>query len=70
MATKNPFLDIRAKAGDTTRSLSWYQAQVKTLRNVKPNNLMSNTPELSTRILPGTMVMFLYDAKFKDTLPY
>ena len=70
MATKNPFLDIRAKAGATTRSLSWYQAQVKTLRNVKPNNLMSNTPELSTRILPGTMVMFLYDAKFKDTLPY
>ena len=70
MATTNPFLDIRARAGDTERSVNWYQTQVKALQTIRPNKLMSNTPDLTTRILPGQMYFFFYDAKTKDKLPY
>ena len=71
MATAvNPFKDIRMKAGDVDRSLNWYQVQTKNLKNVRPNQLMANTPELTTTILPGNMYMFFYDAKLKDKLPY
>lgn len=72
MATTNPFLTIRARAGDTDRSMAWYQTQVKALSAAatRPNKLMQNTPELTTRILPGGLYMFFYDAKLKDKLPY
>ena len=70
MATVNPFQDIRMKAGDVDRSLNWYQVQIKNLKNVRPNQLMSNTPELTTTIMPGNMYMFFYDPKHKVTLPY
>lgn len=66
----NPFLDIRVKAGDTEKSLSWYQRQVKNISTLSPNKLMSNTVDMTTRVLPGRMYMFLYDAKLKDKLPY
>lgn len=70
MATKNPFEQIRAKAGDTQKSVSWYQQQIKQLGSLKPNRLMANSPELVNTILPGRMYMFFYDAKLKDKLPY
>lgn len=72
MANTNPFLQIRARAGDTSRSLQWYQTQVKALACAKttPNNLIQHTPGLVNQILPGYMYMFFYDAKYKDTLPY
>ena len=70
MATTNPFLDIRSKAGDVDRSLNWYQTQVKALQTIRPNKLLSNTPDLASRILPGQMYFFLYDAKTKEKLPY
>ena len=72
MATSNPFLDIRTRAGDTERSMDWYQIQVKALTAAakNPNKLMQNAPSLTTRILPGKMYMFFYDAKLKDKLPF
>jgi hypothetical protein len=72
MATYNPFLNIRTKVGDTDRSLEWYQAQVKALASAatRPNKLMQNVPDLTTRLIPGKMYMFFYDAKLKDKLPY
>ena len=72
MATSNPFLSIRTKAGDTERSLDWYQTQVRALSRAKiqPNKLMQNTPDLTTTLLPGGLYMFFYDAKLKDKLPY
>ena len=70
MATTNPFLSIRQKAGDTEKSLNWYQTQVKGLATIKPEKLMRNVPDTVTRILPGNMYMFFYDAKLKDKLPY
>lgn len=70
MATTNPFATIRARAGDTQRSLNWYQTQIRALATVRPNKLMSNAPDIVTQIQPGGMYMFFYDAKYKDTLPY
>ena len=66
----NPFLDIRSKAGDTQRSLQWYQAQVRALGNIRPNRLMTNTVDLERTVMPGMMYMFYYEAKLKDKLPY
>ena len=70
MAQQNPFDTIRLKAGDTQRSVQWYQTQIKMLGNLRPNKLMSKTSELTTRIMTGNMYMFFYDAKTKDKLPY
>lgn len=68
----NPFSTIRAKAGDTERSLDWYQTQVRSLNraSTQPNKLMQNTPSLTTTLIPGNMYMFFYEAKLKDKLPY
>ena len=70
MASTNPFDQIRNKAGDTERSVQWYQTNVKQLSNLRPNKLMANTPQLVNKIMPGKMYMFFYDAKLKDKLPY
>lgn len=70
MATTNPFLNVRAKAGGQDKSLSWYQTQVRALARLSPNKLLANTPDLTTRIMPGAMYMFFYDAKHQDKLPY
>ena len=68
----NPFLNVRSKVGDSDRSLAWYQTQVKALAAAatKPNKLMQNAPDLTTRIMPGNLYMFFYDPKLKDKLPY
>jgi hypothetical protein len=73
MASNNPFLDLRVKAGDVQRSVNWYQAQIRSLRNIKPsvNRLLAaDTQHLTTNYLPGRLYLFQYDAKHKDTLPY
>ena len=66
----NPFERIRIKAGDTERSVNWYQTQIKQLGSIRPNKLMSDTPQLVNTIRPGMMYMFVYDPKWKDKLPY
>lgn len=66
----NPFEQVRPKSGDADKSLQWYQTQVRRLGALRPNKLMADTPHLVNTIQPGNMYMFLYDAKWKDTLPY
>lgn len=66
----NPFETITLNAGNTQRSLNWYQSQIKSLKGITPNKLMANAPDLVNSILPGYMYMFFYDAKLKDSLPY
>lgn len=70
MANNNPFDKIRSRAGDVEKSVQWYQAQIKQLGSLRPSKLMSNTPQLVNRVLPGNMYMFFYEAKLKDKLPY
>jgi hypothetical protein len=56
------------------KSVAWFQSQVKDLRTVSmknPQTLMRGDQQSKgTTILPGTMIMYMYDPKFKDTLPY
>lgn len=68
MAT-NPFETIKNKAGDTTKSVRWYQDQIKRLSGLSPTNLLKSG-STSTSIVPGNMYMFFYDAKYKNKLPY
>lgn len=79
MATKtaeNPFKAIRsAKDIDpaaTYNAYSWLQTQVKKLGSVgkNPAALMSSNVKLTPRMQFGSMYLFNYDAKHKDTLPY
>lgn len=72
MATQNPFLQIRNQAGDTKKSVQWYQTQVKALaaKARTPESLMRGNKTLTTTISPGNLYMFFYDAKFKDVLPF
>jgi hypothetical protein len=75
MATKqpNPFETVSMKAGDAERSQRWYQAQVNNLKNLKPSvtrMLNSDTQHLTSRLVPGRLYLFQYNALHKDTLPY
>jgi hypothetical protein len=66
----NPFLSIREQVGNKERSLTWYKNQVKALVGITPERLLSQIPETTSRIIPGNMYMFLYEAKYREILPY
>lgn len=56
------------------KSKSWFNAQVSKMRDVRTiqtNVVMrGDAQSKGNRILPGTLVMFQYDPKLKDVLPY
>jgi hypothetical protein len=55
------------------RSRSWFQQQARLLaeQNITTRKVLnSNSKQVRTSIVPGSMYMFVYDAKGKDTLPY
>lgn len=55
------------------KSSTWFQQQVSLLQKQRftPQQILKDRrTSTSTRILPGNMYMFLYDAKHKETLPY
>ena len=57
-------------AGDARKSYQWYRDQVRNLgSNLSGVQLLRNE-KLSSRIVPGNMYLFMYDPKYKDTLPY
>jgi hypothetical protein len=68
----NPFKDLVVRAGDVDRSVNWYRNQVQTLQklNRSVNTMLSNSSQLRSRLYPGGLYLFHYDAKHKDTLPY
>jgi hypothetical protein len=56
-----------------TKARSWYDGEVRKLRRKQytPNRIMRGSPEdLRTRIRPGFMYMYIYDAETKKDLPY
>jgi len=68
-------LQIQAfRAGITPRtreSREWFRQKAANLRRVNRNELMREDPiKQATDVRPGAMVMFFYDPKHKDTLPY
>lgn len=55
------------------RSLNWFRRKIQwTTRGkaVSSRSLMSQTEDLTSRIMIGRMYHFTYDAKHKDKLPY
>ena len=62
------------RAGITPRtkeSREWFRKRVQSMRRVDRNALMKEEPiTLSNDVRVGAMVMFFYDPKGKDTLPY
>ncbi len=55
------------------QSNAWFQQQVRILnaKNPTPNKVMRSTgAKPSNQVIPGSLYMFLYDPKTKDTLPY
>lgn len=55
----------------TRQSRAWFQDKVSELKNINRRQLMREEPiELRNKQLLGTMNMFFYDPKTKDTLPY
>ena len=68
-------LELQAfRAGITPRtkeSRAWFQSKVKNLRSINREALMKEEPlkQVSTEIV-GSMYMFFYDPKHKETLPY
>jgi|TARA_B100001094_G_C18150711_1_gene783520 hypothetical protein len=55
----------------TKQSRDWFQQKVGQLRNINRLDLMKEDPiQLKNRQLIGSMNMFFYDPKHKETLPY
>lgn len=55
----------------TKESRDWFRRKALALRNVSRSALMKEEPvTLSNRSVVGSMYMFFYDPKHKDTLPY
>jgi hypothetical protein len=68
-------LELEAfKAGITPRtqqSREWFRKRVQDIRRVNRNALMKEEPiKLTNREIVGSMYMFFYDPKHKETLPY
>lgn len=61
------------RAGDVQRSVNWYQTQIRNIKNVPRtvDRLLANDDQhLTSRLVPGRLYLFQYDAKHKETLPY
>tara|TARA_R110002074_G_scaffold123683_1_gene259453 strand:- start:72326 stop:72898 length:573 start_codon:yes stop_codon:yes gene_type:complete len=69
----NPFEKIRANSNDQQKSFDWYMRQVREVakRISSPSKVLnSEIGELTQKLDMGSMYLFKYDAKHKDTLPY
>jgi hypothetical protein len=69
----NPFENIRTQAGEVDRSYQWYTSAVNKLAgNISSFSSASKTDlgELTTDLIPGNMYLFIYEAKYSDSLPY
>jgi len=55
----------------TDAARSWYRDTAKGFSRVNEEQLLNgDKTRLVNKIKPGNMYMFMYDAKYKDTLPY
>jgi hypothetical protein len=79
MATKpSSLVDIFEKnkynLDDVSRkSRAWFEQQVLLLnrKRITPNKILQSDPQqLRAQVFPGFLYMFVYDPKFKETLPY
>lgn len=55
------------------KSRTWFEQQARMLagKRIEPGRLVRTNAELNvTKIVPGELYLFQYDAKLKDTLPF
>lgn len=57
-------------AGKTDDAIRWYRNTAKMFSSVSRDRLLREKSQIRTSIEPGSMYMFAYEAKHKDTLPY
>lgn len=74
---KNVFSSILRKGaargmypGRTKESVTWFRNTARSFNKVDRNDLMNESSQYRKTISPGSMYMFAYEAKHKDTLPY
>lgn len=66
-----PWSPIKVTKDDVNRSLAWFQEQTKRLGDrVSMNSLLQNNKRRTSNIMPGKMYLYMYDAKYADSLPY
>lgn len=73
----NPFIHLRENAlrGNSTRSVRWYQNQIRKLgmgiRDISPQQVMSSgLGQGANRMAPGRMALFYYSPKHQLRLPH
>jgi hypothetical protein len=66
----NIFQQVNMNAGDARKSYQWYRDQVRNLGSNLSGIQLIRNEKLSSRIVPGNMYLFMYDPKYKETLPY
>jgi hypothetical protein len=55
----------------TRQSIDWFRKKAQRLRVGNRSNIMNEDPlQLKARQVPGSMFMYFYDPKYKQTLPY
>lgn len=54
------------------KSRGWFMKKQQELAKarIQPNKVIREGDMLTSRIMPGRLYLFMYDAKMKDTLPY
>lgn len=52
------------------RSASWYNARIRELIKIKPEDIMKQKSAFVTKPMKGEIYCFVYDPKHKETLPY
>jgi hypothetical protein len=57
-------------AGKSDEAIKWYRNTAKQFTSVSRDRLLREKSQIRTSVQPGSMYMFAYDAKHKDTLPY
>ena len=60
-------------AAASKQSQTWFMQQARSLsgQNIQPLRLIRSTPDKNvTKIVPGELYLFMYDALHKDKLPY
>ena len=66
----NRYRPIRITPDDQEKSFNWYKGQGKRLAlGLAGTDTLSNQ-SLVGSVVPGNMYLFLYDPKYKETLPY
>ena len=65
----NPFEALRVDPASVRKSITWYQTQIKNLKNLQ-SKVSRELRMGDNYIMPGRLYLFRYDPKHKDTLPY